>query len=67
MPLGAVDLLEAAGDDLSEPSCTLCVAQPTLHGAPPPPRFNHCAALLAREQLAVFGGSGGHGSSAALH
>jgi len=43
------------------------VAQPTLHGAPPPPRFNHCAALLAREQLAVFGGSGGTDSSAPLH
>jgi hypothetical protein len=35
-------------------------------GAPPPPRFNHCAALLAHEQLAVFGGSGGHDGGAAL-
>ena len=65
--LGVVDLLEASGDDLSEPHCTLCVSQPVLHGAPPPPRFNHCAALLAREQLAVFGGSGGRDGGAALH
>ena len=64
-PCASLDHLVASAD-VSKADAVLQVGQPSTQGAPPTPRFNHCAALLGHSDVAIFGGGGGAGGRAPL-